>query len=69
MILVRCQERFVFCLFNKFMQRFFRMNVRSITPYTLVDIGANLGHPAFRHDYERVLERAKKAGNVRQSLG
>ncbi|MFH4979011.1 hypothetical protein AB6A40_005720 [Gnathostoma spinigerum] len=31
-------------------------------PYNLVDIGANLGHPAFKDDLTDVLERAKLAG-------
>uniref|UniRef100_A0A7E4WBL7 Deoxyribonuclease TATDN1 n=1 Tax=Panagrellus redivivus TaxID=6233 RepID=A0A7E4WBL7_PANRE len=31
-------------------------------PYELVDIGANLGHPSYKNDFEKVLERAKQAG-------
>jgi hypothetical protein len=33
------------------------------TPYKLIDIGANLGHPSFFNDIDQVIERAKKSGN------
>ena len=31
-------------------------------PLQLIDIGANLTHESFRHDFDAVLERARKAG-------
>jgi TatD DNase family protein len=33
-------------------------------PLALVDIGANLGHESFAHDFDAVLERARAAGVV-----
>ena len=38
------------------------------TSETLIDIGANLSHPAFKHDVRQVVEYARKHAGVERAL-